>query len=1285
MKKLIVLGLLLAGSAFGNEDLPEFIKKYYFPEIDFKNVQFLPDNHLGKNKPRYGKFQWKMVESLRFRIYTYETSNELVDMYLTVAERTFKEFSDKFRFGSFSAKIAVVIYNSIQDFEETNLVPGLVPKGLGGLTEIQENRRVVVAFRGSVIGFQRLLRHELTHRYHVEILQLSTDGRIVGFPPLWFIEGAAEHYSHDWDVHGELVMRNAYLNNSLAPVTEPYWYSGALIYKQGKFVLDFLAERHKAKGEVISAILSACREMRFETAFQKVTGESLEEFQNAFNRYVENRYYQLRVKKDFTEDARPMNAGTILASRGQFFVTRKDSVTGRNLLVLNWTDGVNFVSETLVEDGRLRNVALRGFPLEVPPEFGFSDHGASFGPGNTVVYAVDVSGQDELRVQYFDFDSKEKKIRLGKTLKYAPEGIRYLQYPVFVSSDVVAFIGRLGVFSEIYLYNLITKNLQKLTSAKRNYRNLTYSKKLNVLVTSAENDKTSSYDLVYGDLARRSWHFLTETPENELSPEFSPDGEKLVYVSDKDLVYNLYLRDFEAKTLVPLSDARFGVFNPKWFTDKGLVFNGIAKNEIVAFITYVPTVQTASATLAESGVSSTAALDDPFDEFSALLPHIGTLTVIQKTISPDKKKALFAVNRALSFNKPKKKEDWIDFYLVELEDRSVTWYTLGLFKDCIDCFESVEFLAGTNFLVKARFLSGDGKNSSLFYYIFNWQQMKVYFLGEWNLRFLMGAWVNPNPIFQMSEGRSYLTFVKNKKLTVYDALEKKIVYERRFGKVLDAKLLDLGRLMVVEKLNWLEKEDLRVWSIDIFGNKSDNFLLDEEFVSWHFLPGNKKFFLVTRTKEKPHYFNIHLAESYSTGIGLVQADLPGIKNVQVKGETLVVETSNPLPMTLVIDANGKVTSEVKDLPVTPVSAVEVAKSGVAMKPYVFPADSFIQRKVSKPRKFPKIHRGYLGANSNLTTYVSLAASFIAFDALNDRIFYTDTFLTYNKSSEFFEGGLYGFADVNYWNLASGYSLGLDYLHRSNFKKIDVRFSQNIFLHELLNWDATLRRQHVRAVRYRGEWPYETEWIREWQRTYLGTTFSLDTITEDWHGPTSGNAVFTGVEVGLDDSGDYQSLDLNLDARHYWSFGERSGLAVRFAGGTSFGPNPTSFVWGGNKTFRGVPLFSQSGNSYFLQSTELRVPLFDFIRAKASSSIVDALLLPFTTTVDMRGGIYNDLGDMWNRSGFSGLFEERDHSGFNLQSSTGVFLNVPSIFGFTLRFSWAMAGKKHSSFWIGRNF
>lgn len=1278
---MMALGALLFPiSALTNEDIPEVLKRYNFPEIDSRNVQFLPDGHMGKNKPRYGNFQWRVIESSHFLIYTYDTSEEAAELYLAEAERTFSEFSKKFSFNSFSEKIRVTIYNSTQDFEETNLVPGLVPKGLGGLTEIQKWRRVVIAFRGSVIGFSRLIRHELAHRYHIEILLLM--GHAKDFPPLWFIEGAAEHFSHGRDAYEELVMRNAYLANGLASATDPYWYSTALIYRQGKFVMDFLAERHKDKGEVISQIFAACRENQFEVAFQNVTGESLQEFQKALSEHIENRYSSLRTKKDLLEQSRPVDNGAVLASSGPFFVTKKMKL-GRTVLVLNWTDGVNMISKELAEDGRLKNVALRGFPLEISPEFGFSEQGASFGPDNTVVYAVDVSGRDVIRVQHFSFDLKTKKFQLGKELKYAPEGIRYIQHPILVGPDKLVFLGRNDIFSEVYSYDLNTLKFQQLTSAKRNYRGLTYSKARNALVTSAENNQTDSYDLVYGDLSTGEWHFLMETLDvNEYGPEFSPDGQKLIYVNDMGLVQNLYLYDFPGQSLTQLTDMTLTAFNPKWFSEKGILFNGVTGGDLAVLMAPLPVSRTAKISVPKS--ATTEFSDAPF---RALLGNIGNLTVIQEVISPDRKKALFAVNRILSMDTIKKKDDAVGFYLVNLEDNSITWYLMGVFKE-VHNFESAEFLAGTNILLTGKFLSSNPTDNTVatYLFVFDWQAEKVFRLGEWQRGTKYGVERISSPMLQKTPNRRYIAFVQNKRVCEYNVVEKKMVYEKKFKRVTDIKLLSRDYLLVLQKPTWLENADLRLWNIDTFRNVATSLELDEHFVSWHALPDNRRLFLITKTKDKKFpRFNVRIFDVENNGVGLVRSDLPNIKGVRVVGEKLVLETDDPFTMTLTIGQNGDTSAEIKNPAHVPATATRVTESKTLMSSQIFPIRPAISRKIYKPSKFPKMYAGYLGAETDFSNHLAASGSFLALDIMNDRAFKTDFSLNYKMKNEIFEGGLSGFGNATYYNFAAGYSVGIDYWHRTlEMKKLEANLSKNIFLHELLNWDITFREQQVAATRYQFDamgFVTDTK-TREWLRSYLGTTFSMDTTTDDWHGPVSGNAAFVSVEAGVNSDLDYQCLDLNVDARHYWPFSERTGLAFRFAGGTSLGPNPNSFVWGGNKTFRGIPLFSQSGNSYVLQSTELRLPLFDFIRVKGSSPIIDGFLFPFTTTVDARGGIYNDLGDMWNRT--EGLFAS-DHQGFNLQSSTGVFLNVPTVLGMNLRFSWGLAGKKDMNFWVGRNF
>ena len=155
----------------------------------------------------------------------------------------------------------------------------------------------------------------------------------------------------------------------------------------------------------------------------------------------------------------------------------------------------------------------------------------------------------------------------------------------------------------------------------------------------------------------------------------------------------------------------------------------------------------------------------------------------------------------------------------------------------------------------------------------------------------------------------------------------------------------------------------------------------------------------------------------------------------------------------------------------------------------------------------------------------------------------------------------------------------------------------------------------------------------------------------------------------------------LEGRNYLPITERSGFAFRLASGKSVGPDPTIFVMGGNKAFRGMPFLGVYGNNYILGSADLRVPLFDFIGAQTSGPSKHALW-PFMQFIDIQSGVYIDGGNAWYNKGQTPYGGD---DAFVPDYSAGYFLNVPTAFGLTLRFSRGVYGQKGSTFWIGYNW
>ncbi|MDP3998968.1 MAG: hypothetical protein Q8P76_00010 [bacterium] len=1287
MLVLTAVGVLWSAKSSGEGPL-DAAKDILYPDFDYKYIQYLTRGHLGQNKPRYGKHQWKVKESRRFWVYVYgapdEIPDEVANWYLSEAEKTFDEFSKQTGMYAFSDKIRIVVYNSARDFMETNLVSGFVPSGLGGLTELIRWKRMVIAFRNSPQGFRDLLRHELYHRYQTEILKLNLNNIYskLSKTPLWLAEGSAEHFAHAWDAMAEIFMRDAYLHNNLASPMNKHWYSTGQVYLQGRFVCDFIAERYKDKGEVISALIRACGKAKsFAEAFEQVTGESLEDFSKALSLEIEKRYYHLRVKTDITDQSKSLGNGVVLSADNGFFVTKK-RILGRTTLLLNWTDGQKIHTKKLVEDGRLWNESLKGMPFEIEPVFGFQEHGASLTSGNRVVYSIDAGGHDEIRIQGFslsrDPDPKKTKIILGAAETHRIKGVRDIQYATLINEDQVVFIGRDRAFSEIFLYNRKTNGLQKLTNFRRNCQSLVYSQSLNTLVVSWENDATKSYDLAAGDLGTGEWYWLTETPDNEFYPAFSPDGKKLLYVGDRGLAHNIYLYNFEAKLVQQVTDVKIGVFHPQWLSDKGLIFNSFENASFV--IRVAPLPESGSSASSKNPESATKTDDSALiEEFLSYLPKRETLTVMDTVVAPDQTKALVAVNRKLSLETLKRGDAPIKFYLVDRINRSVKSFTVAKIMTLED-YDSPEFLAGTKILFKRY---SENRRSWLAG-IYDWESRKLWTLENGGLLGVTWKFFDygkpKNTFLKVSPNREHVLLANDGRIRVFNAVSGKTVYSDKFIDLMDVIFTPDNQLIVAakDKDGLLNPKTTRFISVNLETQQRTQSAWEtvEDFVSWHFVPDKKTLFVVT--KEEVGNFNVRILNTENDFLSRVPLDLWVLKGTRVEENDLVMETVNEfsLKKTIRVNLAGETKSSEESRVFSDITATALVSSRSMVHRQTFEVDQNIPKNIRDYSTIPKPYMGLVGGNLSLGQSV-VVLGLLALDELDDRAFSLNLYLKQWKN---------GFVDLGYYDLVSGRSFTLDYWHMDKDRqKFVVGAAQNIFLDRYLNWDIALKEEYWRVSRFRYEANGNATFYvhKSWQ-TKLQTTFSVDTTIVDPHGPVSGNALFTSAEVGVNSEFKYQSLDLNMEARQYLPFTDRSGLAFRFAGGYGLGPNPTTFVWGGNQVFRGIPLFSQRGNMYWMQSIDLRFPIFDIVGAKISGP-ADNWIGPVFRYIDVRGGFYGDVGDLWYDR--QPIYNNGAHQGFKLQYSVGYFINIPIVYGtgINFRFSKGLFGKKDLNFWLGMNF
>ena len=182
-------------------------------------AQWAGIRQFGKNKVSYQDFDWQFVETKHFKVYYSQGEEELAHVSAEFAEDAYRQVSRTLQY-DISAQIPILVYDSHNDFEQTNATFGLIDQGTAGFTEVFKNR-MVLPFTGSYTQFRHVMHHELTHAVMFDMFYLREGGvsmaqRFWWAPPLWFVEGLAEYCSNTWSTEKDMWVRMGVINGYLS-------------------------------------------------------------------------------------------------------------------------------------------------------------------------------------------------------------------------------------------------------------------------------------------------------------------------------------------------------------------------------------------------------------------------------------------------------------------------------------------------------------------------------------------------------------------------------------------------------------------------------------------------------------------------------------------------------------------------------------------------------------------------------------------------------------------------------------------------------------------------------------------------------------------------------------------------------------------------------------------------------------------------------------------------------------------------------------------------------------
>jgi len=543
------------------------------------------ETFFGKNKVRYKNFDWNFIQTRHFDIHFYENAYPVAKFCAMVMESSYVEISEELNY-KIQNRIPVFVYNSHNDFQQTNIIPNLLPEGVGGFTESLK-KRIVIPFDGSYEEFRHVLHHELVHGVVNDILfgnsfsSMLSRRRLFQLP-LWFNEGLAEYSSrHGWDYMSDMFLRDATINGYLRP---PMYLYGFLAYRQGQAMIKYIADKY-GEDKLGEMIHKGKIHLTMSKTLEATIGIDEEEFWEDFQKEMKRRYWpDIAERKEADETGKQL---THAREDGSYF-NEKPVYSPDGDKIAIFTDESDFTEIVLIDayEGKILKRLVKSSRSGDLESLHSYVSGVSFSPdGKSLVFVAKSQGKEAI----FFLNIKSTDIYLKKRFDY----YNILSPSWSPDGKKVVFSALEGHKRDLYVYDIESDQARKITDDRFDDREASWLPNSEELIFSSDRPhpdnpvldreghpyvrSAGAYlpgDFEYGtynifkiDLDSKLIDPVLIGPGPNLFPRVSPDGEKIAFVSTRNGIDNLYVAYLDGSKHFAVTDILTGVRSISWSPD----------------------------------------------------------------------------------------------------------------------------------------------------------------------------------------------------------------------------------------------------------------------------------------------------------------------------------------------------------------------------------------------------------------------------------------------------------------------------------------------------------------------------------------------------------------------------------------------------------------------------------------------------------------------------------------------------------------------------------------------
>lgn len=512
--------------------------------------------YFGQNKVKYKNFDFKVVESKTFDTYHYLEKDSLIIGLVKDAEKWRLRHEQIFK-DTFDYKVPLILYSNHGDFQQTTVVSGLIGTSTGGVTEGLKNR-VTFPITPSYAQTDHVMGHELVHAHQYNMIKSkdSMSFNNMAHIPLWMTEGMAEYLSiGSLDAHTAMWMRDAVAHDYF-PAIKDLHKSRYFPYRFGQAFWAFVGGTFG--DDKIYPLYEQTARIGVKEAFLKDLGMPIDSFSESWKSTTEN-FYKAQMK------GRSIGAlGTKLVDSkkgGRLNISPSVSPDGNYFIFLSEKN--IFSLDLYLADASTGKIIRKLSTRTRKSHYDALDAFESAGTWSP----------DSKQYAFIVYSGGKNKIAIADVKKGRVVNEFFIQdMPSFSNIDwspdgkSLLFSGLKDGQSDLFTIDIETKKVVQITKdyfAQMQPKWSPDGKKI-VFVTdhidSVKSRPNRNLTFAVLDLTKKEIYSPKVFPHaNNLNPTYSVDGKSIYFISDREGFRDIYQYDLETEIIKQLTNFYTGV------------------------------------------------------------------------------------------------------------------------------------------------------------------------------------------------------------------------------------------------------------------------------------------------------------------------------------------------------------------------------------------------------------------------------------------------------------------------------------------------------------------------------------------------------------------------------------------------------------------------------------------------------------------------------------------------------------------------------------------------------